>query len=46
MKNYPKLDQIDSSEYIRLVKQVFKTIPKRYDFLNHFLSLWQDVLWR
>ncbi|RPI70659.1 MAG: bifunctional demethylmenaquinone methyltransferase/2-methoxy-6-polyprenyl-1,4-benzoquinol methylase UbiE [Desulfobacteraceae bacterium] len=46
MKNYPKLDQIDSSEHIRLVKQVFQTIPKRYDFLNHFLSLWQDVLWR
>jgi demethylmenaquinone methyltransferase/2-methoxy-6-polyprenyl-1,4-benzoquinol methylase len=45
-KHYPKLNLMNPSEHIRLVQEVFKTIPKRYDFLNHFLSLGQDVLWR
>ena len=45
-ERYPKLIQINASGHAELVKEVFKTIPKRYDFLNHFLSLWQDILWR
>lgn len=46
IESYPKLIQINDSGHTELVKVIFKSIPKRYDFLNHFLSLWQDVLWR
>jgi len=33
-------------ERIRLVKEIFSSIPRRYDFLNHFLSLRRDIAWR
>ena len=29
-----------------LVRKMFDGIASRYDFLNHFLSCYQDVLWR
>jgi len=45
-ESYPKLLQINDSGHAKLVKEIFRTISTRYDFLNHFLSLWQDVLWR
>ncbi len=28
------------------VKRIFSSIPRRYDFLNHFLSFRRDVAWR
>ena len=28
------------------VEQIYKKIAKKYDFLNHFFSLYIDVLWR
>jgi len=31
---------------IDLVKDIFSTITGRYDFLNHLLSLRQDIAWR
>jgi len=29
-----------------MVRDIFATITRRYDFLNHFLSLGQDKVWR
>jgi demethylmenaquinone methyltransferase/2-methoxy-6-polyprenyl-1,4-benzoquinol methylase len=29
-----------------MVKEMFSTITGKYDFLNHFLSLGQDIAWR
>ncbi|MCE5223879.1 bifunctional demethylmenaquinone methyltransferase/2-methoxy-6-polyprenyl-1,4-benzoquinol methylase UbiE [bacterium] len=29
-----------------LVKGIFSTIAEQYDFLNHFLSFGQDIVWR
>jgi demethylmenaquinone methyltransferase/2-methoxy-6-polyprenyl-1,4-benzoquinol methylase len=33
-------------ERIELVREIFSSIPGRYDFLNRFLSLRRDVAWR
>ena len=33
-------------ERIRMVRHIFSTITGKYDFLNHFLSLRQDIVWR
>jgi demethylmenaquinone methyltransferase/2-methoxy-6-polyprenyl-1,4-benzoquinol methylase len=43
---YPSVNQIDDIERIRLVRHIFSTITGKYDFLNHFLSLRQDIVWR
>ena len=29
-----------------MVREIFATITERYDFLNHFLSLRRDIVWR
>jgi demethylmenaquinone methyltransferase/2-methoxy-6-polyprenyl-1,4-benzoquinol methylase len=29
-----------------MVKDIFSTVTRRYDFLTHLLSFYQDVLWR
>ena len=34
------------SEKKKLVTRLFNDIAKRYDFLNHFLSLGIDIIWR
>lgn len=33
-------------EHIRLVRDIFSSIPKRYDLLNHLFSFGQDIRWR
>lgn len=33
-------------EHIRLVKDIFSSIPGRYDLLNHLLSFGEDFRWR
>jgi len=45
-KSYPPVNQIDDVERIRMVRHIFSTITGKYDFLNHFLSLRQDIVWR
>ena len=45
-KPYPPVNQIDDVERIRMVRHIFSTITGKYDFLNHFLSLRQDIVWR
>jgi demethylmenaquinone methyltransferase/2-methoxy-6-polyprenyl-1,4-benzoquinol methylase len=43
---YVPVTRITKGEHITVVKDIFRTITKRYDFLNHFYSLGQDMYWR
>ena len=43
---YPKVAGIGRAEHVGVVRDIFATIPGRYDFLNHLLSLRRDVAWR
>ena len=43
---YPPVTGIGREEHIGMVREIFATIPGRYDFLNHLLSLRRDVAWR
>jgi demethylmenaquinone methyltransferase/2-methoxy-6-polyprenyl-1,4-benzoquinol methylase len=45
-KKYPPVHEMTPSEQVGLVREVFATIPRRYDFLNRFFSLRRDVAWR
>lgn len=45
-KKYPPVTEATDSERIEMVKEIFATITGKYDFLNHFLSLRQDIAWR
>jgi len=44
--NYPPVTGIGRDEHIGMVREIFKTVPERYDFLNRVLSLRRDVAWR
>ena len=44
--NYPPVTGICRNEHIGMVREIFTTIPGRYDFLNRLLSLRRDVAWR
>jgi demethylmenaquinone methyltransferase / 2-methoxy-6-polyprenyl-1,4-benzoquinol methylase len=43
---YPQVDGISRDEHVAMVREIFRTIPGRYDFLNRVLSLRRDVAWR
>lgn len=43
---YPPVAGIGPHEHVRMVREIFATIPGRYDQLNHLLSLRRDVAWR
>jgi demethylmenaquinone methyltransferase/2-methoxy-6-polyprenyl-1,4-benzoquinol methylase len=45
-KRYPPVTEMTDAERITIVKDVFSTVNRKYDFLNHFLSLRRDVAWR
>jgi demethylmenaquinone methyltransferase/2-methoxy-6-polyprenyl-1,4-benzoquinol methylase len=45
-KRYPPVTGIGRDEHVGMVREIFATIPKRYDLLNHLLSLRRDVAWR
>lgn len=45
-KKYPPVQAMTPSEQVGLVREVFGTIPRRYDFLNRVFSLRRDVAWR
>ncbi len=44
--HYPPVTGIGRNEHIGMVREIFTTIPGRYDFLNRVLSLRRDVAWR
>jgi demethylmenaquinone methyltransferase/2-methoxy-6-polyprenyl-1,4-benzoquinol methylase len=43
---YPSVTTISDQERIGLVKDIFSTITRKYDFLNHLLSARRDIAWR
>ncbi|PKN69363.1 MAG: bifunctional demethylmenaquinone methyltransferase/2-methoxy-6-polyprenyl-1,4-benzoquinol methylase UbiE [Deltaproteobacteria bacterium HGW-Deltaproteobacteria-10] len=43
---YPQVRTVSDRERIAIVKDIFSTIPGKYDFLNHLLSLRRDIAWR
>ena len=43
---YPLIDHVQNADQILMVKEIFSTIMGKYDFLNHFLSMRQDIAWR
>lgn len=43
---YPSVASLPEDEHIRVVQEIFATIPEKYDFLNRLMSLRRDVLWR
>nr|MBP7527722.1 class I SAM-dependent methyltransferase [Syntrophorhabdaceae bacterium] len=43
---YPSVRAVSEKERIGMVKEVFSTITRKYDFLNHLLSLRRDIAWR
>ncbi len=45
-KAYPPVTGIGRDEHVGMVREIFATIPGRYDFLNRLLSLRRDVAWR
>jgi demethylmenaquinone methyltransferase/2-methoxy-6-polyprenyl-1,4-benzoquinol methylase len=45
-KKYPSVKEASNAERIDMVKDIFSTVTSGYDFLNHFLSLRQDIGWR
>ena len=44
--NYPSVKQMNQIQKVEIVKDIFSSITNRYDFLNRFLSLRQDIAWR
>ncbi|MBE0558870.1 MAG: ubiquinone/menaquinone biosynthesis methyltransferase [Proteobacteria bacterium] len=45
-RSYPSVTGIGRDEHVGMVREIFASIPGRYDFLNHLLSLRRDVVWR
>ncbi len=45
-KLYPSVRQMSSEQRVSIVRDIFASISGRYDFLNRFLSLRQDISWR
>jgi demethylmenaquinone methyltransferase / 2-methoxy-6-polyprenyl-1,4-benzoquinol methylase len=45
-RKYPRVSIVSDRERVAIVKDIFSTIPGKYDFLNHLLSLRRDVAWR
>ena len=46
IKDYPPVNQMNQDQRIEIVKDIFSTVTNKYDFLNRFLSLRQDITWR
>ena len=45
-RNYPPVNLMNQKQKVGIVKDIFSSITNRYDFLNRFLSLRQDIAWR
>jgi demethylmenaquinone methyltransferase/2-methoxy-6-polyprenyl-1,4-benzoquinol methylase len=46
MKKYPPLTAQSAAERVRVVRQIFSSVSRSYDFLNRLLSLRLDEGWR
>jgi len=45
-QKYPLVAETTDVERVSMVREIFSTITKKYDFLNHLLSLGRDIAWR
>jgi len=45
-KQYPGVATLSGAQHRDMVEEIFSTIPHRYDFLNHLMSLSLDRWWR
>ena len=45
-KEYPPVRDMSKNQRIEIVKDIFSSVTNKYDFLNRFLSLRQDLSWR
>lgn len=45
-KKYPSVTVMTDQERITIVKDIFSSITRKYDFLNHLLSARRDIAWR
>jgi len=45
-RDYAPVKDLKPEDHIRMVRDIFSTIPGKYDFLNHLLSFRRDVAWR
>ena len=43
---YRSVTDIAEREHVGMVREIFSTITRRYDFLNHLLSIGRDIAWR
>ena len=43
---YPSVQEMTDDQQIGIIKGIFASITDKYDFLNRFLSVYQDVAWR
>ena len=43
---YPRINDMTHETHRAVVKDMFSTISREYDFLNHIMSLRRDILWR
>tara|TARA_B100000073_G_scaffold130823_1_gene107200 strand:- start:373 stop:1119 length:747 start_codon:yes stop_codon:yes gene_type:complete len=46
IKDYPPVSEMSQKQKVEIVKDIFSSITNKYDFLNRFLSLRQDLTWR
>jgi len=46
IKDYPPVSEMNQNQRVEIVKDIFSSITNKYDFLNRFLSLRQDLTWR
>ena len=45
-RQYPPVADMTQDAHIRTVRDIFSSITREYDFLNHFLSMRRDIAWR
>ncbi len=45
-RDYPPVNRMNQNQKVEVVKDIFSSITNKYDFLNRFLSLRQDLAWR
>lgn len=45
-RSYPSVAKLKAAEHTGIVKEIFASITREYDFLNHLLSLRCDIAWR
>jgi demethylmenaquinone methyltransferase / 2-methoxy-6-polyprenyl-1,4-benzoquinol methylase len=45
-RRYPPMSSLTAAAHVGVVRDIFGTVHRRYDLLNHLLSFRRDVSWR